>query len=43
MPNQWICRLCEATGLGGIREYSLHYEDNHFELETERRRYGAKP
>jgi hypothetical protein len=43
MPNgRWICQICESTGERGIEEYKLHYDTHHYELEAERRRYGAR-
>jgi hypothetical protein len=43
MPKgRWICQICESTGERGIEEYKLHYDTHHYELEAERRRYGAK-
>jgi len=34
----WTCKLCEASGAGGYRNYFQHYQDAHRSLEQERRR-----
>jgi len=36
--GKWICKLCEAFGTGGYKNYFQHYGDNHNGLEKERRR-----
>jgi hypothetical protein len=35
---KWTCKLCEASGFGGIINYSRHYKDAHKQLEMERYR-----
>lgn len=39
MPNhlgRWVCKLCEASGIGDRDDYAEHYETEHYDLELER-------